>query len=171
MRDNSVREALKNVGAVLAADPGKARKRSAVCTARWVDGLRCEVNGPNAHTIHTDMPRALGGGASTVSPGWYLCAAVASCTATVIAMRAASLEITLTALEVSVETETDQRGLLGLDERVAAGVTKLRTRVRIGADNADGDRLRTLVTWSDAHSPMACTVRGAPVCSIDVEVA
>lgn len=166
----NIRESLEKASAALTAHPEKARTKTSPLTARLVEGLRCQITGPNAEMIYTDMPNTLGGSATAPNPGWYLRAAVASCTATVIAMRAARLGIALTTLEVSVESQTDQRGLLGLDDRVSAGVSVLHTHVRIGADGVDPERLRALVTWGDAHSPVACTVRSAPVCSIDVDI-
>ena len=171
MSTANIRKSLEEASTALAANPEKARTKTSPLTARLVEGLRSQVSGPNAEMISTDMPTTLGGGASAPSPGWYLRAAVASCTATVIAMRAATLGITLTTLEVSVESQADQRGLLGLDDRVSAGVSALRTHVRIGADGVDADQLRALVAWGDAHSPVACTVRSTPACSIDVEIA
>jgi len=47
------------------------------------------------------MSKELGGGGSAPSPGWLLRAALASCDATVIAIRAAQLGVTPTALEVT----------------------------------------------------------------------
>lgn len=170
MNTADIRASLEDRCAALAAHPEKARARTGPYTATLESGLRCRVDGPNGQTIYTDMPPALGGDASAPNPGWYLRAAMASCTATVIAMRAARLGIGLTTLTVSVDTEADQRGLLGLDDRVSAGVVTLRTHVRIGSDGAGSDQLRALVAWGDAHSPVACTVRSAPVCSIDVEI-
>jgi uncharacterized OsmC-like protein len=96
--------------------------------------------------------------------------AIASCTATVIAMRAARLGIALKLLEVTVESESDHRGILGLDDRVSAGFSAMRVKVRIGADGVEPARLRGLVEWGDAHSPVACTVRRAPATSLDVEI-
>jgi len=165
-----IRASLEKRNAVLEAHPEKAHIRGGPETATLEGGLRCRVDGPNDQRIYTDMPPALGGGGSAPNPGWYLRAAIASCTATVIAMRAAHLGITLTTLSVSVEADTDQRGLLGTDQRISAGVSTLRTRVRIGAGGTDPDTLRELVVWGDAHSPVACTVRNAPACSVDVEI-
>ena len=170
MKTAEIRTSLEKRGAALAANPEKARIHAGPETAIHEGGLRFRVEAPNGQAIYTDMPTGLGGGASAPSPGWYLRAALASCTATVIAMRAARLGITLTTLTVGVEADTDQRGLLGTDDRVSAGVSALRTHVRIGADGVDADTLRGLVTWGDAHSPVACTVRNAPACAIDVEV-
>jgi uncharacterized OsmC-like protein len=164
-----IREAVDKLSATLAADPSKARAKNAPATARLVAGLQCEIAGPYGERVVTDMPPAMGGGASGPNPGWLLRGALASCTATVIAMRAAKLGIELTTLEVHVESESDNRGMLGLDPAVSAGLGALRTRIRIGG-NADAAQLKALVQWADAHSPVACTVRDAPPSSLDIEV-
>jgi uncharacterized OsmC-like protein len=169
MGDPGIREAIERLSAAFAADPEKARARNAAATARIAGGLRCEITGPHEERAVTDMPAAMGGKASAPNPGWLLRAAMASCTATVIAMRAARLGIDLSVLEVSVESESDSRGLLGLDERVSAGLDGLRTLVRIGG-NAESQSLRELAAWADAHSPVGCTVRRARECPLEIEV-
>lgn len=121
-----VREALERTSAAIAADPSKARSKNAPATARLTEGLKCEVTGPHGERLSTDMPPAMGGAASGPNPGWLLRSALASCTATVIAMRAAKLGVTLEALEVTVESESDNRGLLGLDDAVSAGLAACR---------------------------------------------
>jgi hypothetical protein len=85
-------------------------------------------------------------------------------------MRATRIGVHLKTLEITVESESDQRGMLGLNESVSAAFTTMRIRVRIGADNVAPDDLRALVTWGDVHSPVACTVRESPVTSVEVEV-
>jgi hypothetical protein len=64
-------------------------------------------------------------------------------------------------LEVAVESEGDNRGILGLDDGISAGMSALRTTVQIAADNAGPEQLEELVRWSDSHSPVGCTVRDA----------
>jgi len=169
MSDPSIREAIERLSAAISADPAKARAKNASATARVTEGLRCEVTGPRDERAVTDMPAAMGGKASGPNPAWLLRAAMASCTATVIAMRAAKLGVALSTLEVKVESESDTRGILGLDERVSAGLGVLRTTVRIGG-SAESQSLRELVAWADAHSPVGCTVRRAPACSLEIEV-
>jgi uncharacterized OsmC-like protein len=166
----SIRQALDNLGAAIAADPAKARAKNAPATARLANGLRCEIAGPHGDRLVTDMPPAMGGAASGPNPGWLFRGSLAACTSTVIAMRAAKLGIALSKLEVTVESESDNRGLLGLDEGVSAGLGNLRMRVRIAGD-APPDTLREIVAWGDAHSPIACTVRNSPRSSVEVEVA
>ena len=168
MSDPTVREAIERRSATITADPAKARVRSAA-TARLAEGLMCEVTGPRNEHVSTDMPPAIGGKASAPNPGWLLRAALASCTATVIATRAAKLGITLRKLEVTVESEADQRGLLGLDDSISAGLGAWRTKVTING-NAQPDSLREIVVWADVHSPVGCTVRQPSACSLEIEV-
>ncbi len=164
-----VREAIERLSAKISAEPAKARAKNAPATARLTEGLQFEVTGPHNERIVTDMPPAMGGTASGPNPGWLLRGALASCTATVIAMRAARLGVVLNALEVTVESESDNRGILGLDESVSAGLGAVRMKVRI-AGNAASEALRDIVAWADAHSPVGCTLRGAPAYSLDIEV-
>lgn len=161
MSDTTIRTAIEQLSGRLRTDPSKARAKNAPATARLVDGLQCEIAGPYGERLLTDMPPAMGGGASGPNPGWLLRGALASCTATVIAMRAATEGIRLRALEVLVESESDNRGILGLANEVSAGLRALRMTVRISGD-ADPAVLENLVRWADGHSPVGCTLREAP---------
>jgi len=165
-----VREAIDRLSESIAADPAKARGKNAPATARLINGLQCELQGPYRERILTDMPPALGGAASAPNPGWLLRGALASCTATVIAMRAAKLGIALQSLEVTAETDSDLRGILGMDERVSAGHHSVRMKVKIASPSAAPQALRELVEWAEAHSPVGCTLKGAPKSSLEIEV-
>ena len=97
----------------------------------WVWGKKVAI---------TDMPQPMGGQGGGANPGWLLRAGMASCTATVIAMRAALLGIELRTLEVSVESESDARGLVGIPE-VSSALGDMRMAITIGADGIDAARL------------------------------
>lgn len=116
------------------------------------------------------MPRSVGGGGSAPTPGWFLRAAMASCDATVIAMRAAQEGIELTTLEVTVTSESDDRGFLGMDESLPAGPLTARIDVRIAAEGASLERLREIVDWADLHSPVSDAVKRAVHTTVVVEV-
>jgi len=169
MGETGVREAIERLSTAIRAEPAKAKGKNVPATARLTEGLKCEVTGPNQERVVTDMSAPMGGGATAPNPAWFLRAGMASCAATVIAMRAAKLGISLSILEVTVESDSDLRGILGLDEKVSAGLNPMRTKVRIGGD-ADPEALRALVEWADAHSPVGCTVRNSAACSLDVQV-
>jgi len=166
----SVRDAIEKLTKVFAGQPDKARSKNPPATATLEAGLKLQVTGLQGERVSTDMPPALGGGGSAPSPGWLLRASLASCNATVIAMRAAQVGVTLTSVEVSVSSESDGRGLLGTDESVSAGLFGLRTHVKIGAEGATPEQLREIVRWADAHSPVGCTIRQSPANAVEVEV-
>lgn len=170
MNSTTVRNAIEALGAAISTQPEKARAKNAAATARIVEGLQCRISGPHGEALTTDMPPAMGGNASGPNPGWLLRSALASCTATVIAMRAATLGVALSTIEVTVESESDNRGILGLDESVSAGLASVRTRVKIRAPDATPEQLREIVTWADAHSPVGCTLRQSPAYSLEIDL-
>ena len=165
----NIRSAIENTTRALTEHPEKARAKSAPLTARWVDGLRFEVTGGGGERVFTDMPAMMGGEGSAPNPGWLMRAALAACTATVIAMRASRRGIALTTLEVIAESATDQRRLLGIDDS-AASMTALRLKARLGAEGVSDEQLRELAAWGDAHSPVACALRMPPAIETEVEV-
>ena len=98
-------------------------------TAVREEGLRFRVEGPKGDLI-TDMSKTVGGGATAPTPGWLLRAALASCDATAVAMDAAREGVELTALTVTVESESDFRGALGVGDSVPPGPSAVRVRTR-----------------------------------------
>lgn len=161
--------ALRNISAVFRDQPEKARAKNAPATATLETGLRCRVSGPNGESIATDMPVALGGAASAPNPGWFMRASLAACNATVIAMGAAQRGVTLTSLQVTVSSESDSRGMLGLDEHVRPGMDRLQVRVKISGSGTRPDELRELVTWAIAHSPVGCTDLASATVHVEAE--
>jgi uncharacterized OsmC-like protein len=165
-----IASAWTSLGETLRAHPEKARAKYAPATATLESGLKCRVTGPSGEQIETDMPPALGGAGAGPNPGWFFRASLAACCSTVIAAQAARLGINLTKLEVTVEGEGDNRGMLGLDDAISAGHCAIRTNVRISAQDATSEQLEELVQWAAAHSPVGCTVRDAPSNTLSVVV-
>jgi uncharacterized OsmC-like protein len=161
MSSSSIRDALERAKLVFAERPAVARKANASATAVLVGGLRCDITGPEGEHATSDMPKPMGGEASGPNPGWFLRASMASCAATAIAMRAAVLGIAIERLEVGVHSESDARGLLGMDD-VSAALSNMRMDVKIGAKGATAQQLKELVEWAEAHSPVSCTLRNGP---------
>ena len=165
----TLREALEKVERVFAVKPELAAVQTPATTARMVDGTRCDITGPDGEHASADLKRAFGGTESAPSPGWYLRAAMASCTAIGITMRAAKLGIVLEELEVSVQARLDARGIFGMGD-VSPSLSDLRMHVRIGAEGVGTHELRELVAWSEAHSAVSCTVRAGPTIDLHIEV-
>ena len=110
------------------------------------------------------MPRGIGGTASAPSPGWFFRAATASCVTSLIAIRAAAIGITLDSVAVVVDSESDDRGILGLDPAIDAGALSVKVAVTIKATAADRATLEALVGWAVDHCPVSDTIkRSVPV--------
>jgi uncharacterized OsmC-like protein len=133
------------------------------------DGLRCRIEGPGGAGLTTDMPGTIGGDGTAPTPGWYLRAALASCDATAITMRAAQLDIALTELKVTVNSSSDDRGLLGLGDDALPGPLEIRVDVRIAAADATPEQLREIVEWAERHSPVGDALRRAVSCRVEID--
>ena len=171
MSADHIRDAIEGAREHLSKHPEECRYTDRPATAVIEEGLRCRVEAPEGAALVTDMPGAVGGEGAAPSPGWVARAAQASCLATLIAMRATELGIELDALAVTVDSESDDRGLLGMDDSVPAGPLRSRIRVRISAKGTDPERLRELVEWADHHSPVSDVVRRAVPTSVEIEIA
>ena len=117
------------------------------------------------------MPASVGGEGSAPSPGWLFRAALASCEATLIAMHASVEGIELNRLEVVVDSESDDQGILGIDEAVPAGPLRIRVRVRLSAAKASNAALRELAAWGHRHCPVSDAASRAIETSLEVEIA
>lgn len=162
MADDAIRSAIRAASEYLAQHPEQARSTDSPATATLVDGLVVRVTGPNGATITTDMVPSVGGTATAPSPGWLLRAAESSCVATLIAMRAAILGMALDAVEVTVDSESDDRGLLGIDDDVPAGPLSGRVAVRLTAPGVDPTALEELARWGVKHCPV-CDALERPI--------
>ena len=164
----SIADAVARASAYLTEHPDEARYRDSAATARIDAGLVATVSGPGGESTSTDMPAGIGGTATTVSPGWLLRAAAASCVASLIVIRAAALGITIGPVEVTVDSESDDRGILGLDESVPAGALSMKVVVSIGDPSPADDARRDLVDWALAHCPVTETVSRAVPISVEL---
>src|SRR5256885_5343431 len=132
MTDAEIREAMSGAITYLTEHPAEARYTDSEASAVLTGGLAVTVTGPDGASIQTDMPKSVGGGGGAPSPGWLLRAAQASCLATLIAMRAAHQGLDVGRVEVVVDSESDDRGILGIDDSVTEGPLSSRARGRSG---------------------------------------
>lgn len=149
-----IQSSIENAVAYLTANPEEARYTDSAARATLGDSLRVAVVGSDGERITTDMPGAVGGLAEEPSPGWLYRAAIASCVASTVGMEAARSGLTLNSLEVEVDSESDDRGILGIAESVNPG--PLSTRIRITASVAgvsNGD-LREVIERGARRCPV-----------------
>jgi uncharacterized OsmC-like protein len=156
----SIRNAIETTSGYLREHPDAAAGTDAAATAVREEGLRFRVEGPNGQVI-SDMSKSVGGGATAPTPGWLLRAALASCDATAVAMEAARDGIELTDLTVTVESESDFRGVLGVDDSVHPGPLAVRVRIQLAATNATEDQLREIVQRAGSRSPVGDAIARA----------
>ena len=154
MSTDAIRSAIEAASDYLMEHPEEAKATDSAATATVLDGLVVQVSGPNGASLTTDMVPSVGGTATAPSPGWLLRAAEASCVATLITMRAAMLGVTLDTLEVTVDSESDDRGLLGIADDVPAGPLSGRVAVRLTAAGVDAATLEDMARWGVKHCPV-----------------
>ena len=131
------------------------------------NGLRCRVQSPDGKAIYTDMSASLGGSATANSPGWLSRAAIASCDATLLAIRAAYLGIRLDSIEVTVDASSDGRGMI-LDEGILPGSSEIRVIFDVASKTASAQQVRELVDWVVTHSPVGCDITRAVDLKIEI---
>ncbi len=153
----------------LTENPDEATYTDSAAVATLERGLRVRVRDPDGRSVETDMSKGVGGEETAPSAGWLLRAALAACDTTLIAMRAAMLGVELTDVTVTIDSESDDRGILGIDDSVPAGPLSMRIRVRIGAPGADPEKLRGLAAWGSDHCPMCDGVKRAVAVNLEVE--
>ena len=166
----SIRNAIETTSGRLREHPDAAAATDAAATALLEEGLRVRVAGPNG-CVTTDMSNSVGGGATAPSPGWLLRAALASCDATMVAMEAARDGIELAELTVTVDSDSDFRGVLGVDDAIQPGPLAVRVRVKLAAANATEDQLREIVHRAESRSPVRDAVARAVSMSIEIVTA
>ena len=166
---SQIRDAVTGASAYLTEHPEESRYRDSHARARLSNGLRVEVEGPGGERLSTDMPRAIGGAASVPSPGWYFRAAAAACVASLIGIRAAivGLDLPADAVSVTVDSESDDRGILGLDEAIPAGALSMRVAVALTGVSVDRLTFEGVVRWAVDHCPVTDTARRAVPVELD----
>lgn len=169
MSSTRIAEAIKLAKEFLVAHPDEARYRDSIASAVLVEGLRIRATGSDGYSLETDMVAGVGGTGSAPSPGWLFRAAYASCAATLMVMRAAEQGVELPGLQVDVDSESDDRGILGISEDVSAGPVSMRVAVRVGPA-ADEAAVRRIVEWGLKHCPVDDAVRRPVPVELDLRI-
>ena len=158
-----IRSSIESAVRYLNDHPDEARYTDSAATAILDDGLRIRVAGPGISVI-TDMPESVGGGNAAPSPAWLFRASLASCVASLIAMESARDGLALEGLEVTVDSESDDRGILAIDPSVPAGPLSIRIHVRAQAPGADPNALRGIIERGKSLCPVYdAATRAVPV--------
>ena len=174
MARQDIAAALKRVASIFSRRPEAAFQGDAPAIVQWQGGLRFKATHQNGTSVLTDMPTELGGTGDQVSPGWLVRAGLAACTASCIALAAATKGIELDTLEVKATSQSDARGMLGIatadGETVYPGPHDVQLHVRISARGVAPQRLRTLVEESNRRAPITAAFKTALEVSLHIEI-
>jgi uncharacterized OsmC-like protein len=161
----TIRAALAGARAYMTEHPDQVRYRDGAAVATLLDGLTVGVEDADGRSVTTDMPTGVGGADSAPSPGWLMRAAIASCVATLIRITAVDRGIELDGVTVTVDSESDDRGILSLDTSIPAGPFSIRCAVELrwsaGAASVDGAELQDLVRYAVDHCPVTDAIQRA----------
>ncbi len=79
-------------------------------------------------------------------------------------MRAAQLELDVSKIETLVDSESNDYGILGIDESIPAGPFGVSIRVRLEGAAVGDERYQELVAWAVDHCPVTDAVlRSIPI--------
>jgi organic hydroperoxide reductase OsmC/OhrA len=79
------------------------------------------------------------------------------------------LDVALETLQVTVDSESDDRGILGIDPTVPPGPLDMRVAVSVRAVGSDTEHLRAIVEWAVAHCPVTDAVQRAVPMEVAIE--
>lgn len=143
--------AVERLHGVLANRPDFGRSTSTSVSTLGA-GLRCSTS-ERTHEIHSDLVPALGGDGGAPSPVALLRAALGACLAIGYRLHAAELGVDVTAVRVTVESESELRGMLDPDSCAPPGFTALRYHVDIDSPSP-AHEVERLVELADRLSPV-----------------
>ena len=165
-----IRSSMENAVGYLTEHPDEARYTDSEAVATLEEGLRFSVRGPAGASAATDMPESIGGGASAPSPAWFFRAGLASCVGSLAVMEAARDGRTFETLEVTVDSESDDRGILGIDESVPPGPLSVRVRVTATlGGSGDGAAVGGIMSRAVARCPVSEMVGREVPLSLEIE--
>lgn len=122
-----------------------------------VDGQMKKQN-ERSFKLFGDEATEIGGTDSAPGAIEEMMYALGTCIVAAANANAALSGVTLTKLEVDLQSDIDMHGLLALDPKVRPGLLQLRTKITI-AGNADEAALRKIATFGYNFSPVSDTVR------------
>lgn len=167
----NIRDSIESAVRYLSEHPDEALYTDSYARATLGEALQVRVDGPDGAYINIDMPGGVGGRGKKPSPGWLFRASIASCVASTIGMEVAREGVVLTSLEVEVDSESDDRGILGMDPTVPAGPLSIRIRIRAAADGVDDDRLREILDRGARRCPVCDAAKRAVDVALEIETA
>ena len=126
--DDEIRTALGRTRRAIELRPSIALGTMKTST-RLEEGVKC-VSRNGDWSFEIDEPRAVGGDNSAPSPGVYGLGALTGCIAMAVKNQAVMSNTSVTAVEVDVEADYDDRGMFNIDD-VAPGFKEFRLFIKV----------------------------------------
>jgi uncharacterized OsmC-like protein len=104
----------------------------------------------------------VGGSGTAACSGDLLLGALAACAQLTCQMVAASMEIPIVSIEVTVEGDLDLSGTLGVSRDAPVGFTALRLRFDVNAPEAAGSQLEALLDRTKRYCVVLQTLQTPP---------
>ena len=131
------------------------------------DGLTCFYE-QDDHRLAIDMPRAIGGSEEGLPPGFYGRAAICGCLAIGIKMTAAREDIHIETVQVGIEQDWDNRGVLAME---GASPVPRDTRIAIEIRSPEPEaKIKEMVTRALASDPWFLAYRDAQPVSTAISI-
>lgn len=148
---STIKSALERSVQVVSLKP--ARGQRTYTNVATVDvGTLCHTVEKDQEII-IDVGKAMGGEDAGPSPSTVLRAAFSSCLAIGIKLWASREDVAMDQITVTVETDVDARGQLGVCERVTPGFGAIRIEVSVQS-NAPREAVERVIETSLRHSPL-----------------
>ena len=163
---NRIKAAFERMTKAYTRRPTMAQSTSR-STTRIVDGLTCEIQEGDWQTT-VDMPKEAGGKGGHPTPGVLGRAALGSCLAVGLKLWAAKLDVPISSLEVTIDADSDDRGLFGTAD-VLPGYSQIRYTIQIESSAREND-IMALIEQCEQHSPWLDNFKRPVNCIRDVEI-
>ena len=149
--DRDIREALRRAERTVTLRPERGQRvfsnKASVRT-----GTICNVvEGDERITV--DVPRSVGGKHELPSPSTILRTAFTSCIAIGVRQWAARRDIAIESVDVTLETDVDARGQLGVTDEIVPGFTDIRLEIDV-VSSAPSAEVENIVAASLKYSPL-----------------
>jgi len=165
---DDIRRSLERAVETVTVQPNRGQ-RTYANTATVCEGTLCRVAEQNDHFL-VDIPKSIGGEGKGPSPSMVLRSAITSCVAIGIKQWAARHAISIDRVEVTLETDVDARGQLGVSDEIAPGFLGMRLAINVVSE-ADPDIVDGIVHKSLKYSPLMDVLARAQVVKTQLALA
>ncbi|MEM9682897.1 MAG: OsmC family protein [Pseudomonadota bacterium] len=148
---NAIKDALTRAEKTVTLRPERGQRT--YCSVATVgEGTRCDV-AEAGRTLTLDVGKALGGQDAGPNPSMVYRSAMSGCIAIGVKQWAARRDVPVEHVEVSLETDVDARGQLGVRDDIVPGFEAIRLSIVV-TSTASQEEIEQLVTASLKYSPL-----------------